>query len=202
MMFLIRAKIHPENIWRDWLLPTSKVVHPDIECDSQIKACYKDIVLTEPARSVYDEQGFFTIYVHAKPGAPAFKEGSIFYQREVRDPIEVRHSIDASVTASLYDTLRHAWLHSDRAQTSWRSFTCCLPSPYWLCVPSVCPSKGGWHPEKAAYRLPEASIACTCYPESPEYTSYAEGFRRGETSKVLVQATLATPLGAIRTVTP
>ncbi len=90
-MFLIRDKVHPENVWRDWLLPISKVVHPDIECDAQVKKCYKETVMLQPARSVYDEQGFFSLYVHAKPGVPAFKRGSIFYEREVRDRIEVRH---------------------------------------------------------------------------------------------------------------
>ena len=90
-MFLIMDKIYPEDIWRDWLVPTSLVVHPDIECDAQVKKCYTEHVLTTPARSVYDEQGYFTIYVHSKPDAPEFKEGSIFYQREVKDRVEVRY---------------------------------------------------------------------------------------------------------------
>ena len=90
MMFLIKDKIYPEDIWRDWLLPTSLMVHPDIECDAPVKKCYTERVLMKPARSVYDEQGFFTFYVHSKPDAPAFKEGSIFYQREVKDRVQVR----------------------------------------------------------------------------------------------------------------
>ena len=89
-MFLITDTIYPETIWTDWLLPASRMVHPDIECDAQVKKCYAEHVLTQPARSVYDEQGFFTFYVHSKPDAPAFKEGSIFYQREVKDRVQVR----------------------------------------------------------------------------------------------------------------
>ena len=89
-MFLIRDTIYPETIWTDWLLPASRMVHPDIECDAQVKKCYAEHVLTQPARSVYDEQGFFTFYVHSKPDVPAFKEGSIFYQREVKDRVQVR----------------------------------------------------------------------------------------------------------------
>ena len=108
-MFLIIDTIYPENIWTDWLLPTSMMVHPDIECDAQIKKCYAEHVLMKPARSVYDEQGFFTFYVHSKPDAPPFKEGSIFYQREVKDRVQVR-----CITATI-----RPYTHR------------CIPTPNW-----------------------------------------------------------------------
>ena len=116
MMFLIRQTVHVEDVWRDWLLPTNKVVHPDIECDAEVKKCYKETVVLESARSIYDEQGFFTFYVHAKPGVPAFSKGSVFYEREVKDRIEVRHNTPVThmwmcISCSLFMTVRPALRH-------------------------------------------------------------------------------------------
>ncbi len=141
-MFLVRDKVHPEDVWRDWLLPISKVVHPDIECDAQVKHCYKETLMLQPARSVYDEQGFFTFYVHAKPGAPAAPRGSVFYEREVKDPVEVWHSSyihAASVSLSSYlSATRHSVSPSDEYIRSGDSRHEAVHDTAWAAMASGC----------------------------------------------------------------
>ena len=89
MLWLIMYEVHQEEVWTNWLRRLSGTVHEDIQCNEVIRKCYQDHVLTTPAKSVYDEQGWFTFYVHSKPDAPDFPEGSIFAGRTVRDRIEV-----------------------------------------------------------------------------------------------------------------
>ena len=89
MLWLIMYEVHQEEVWTNWLRRLSGTVHEDIQCNEVIRKCYQDHVLTTPAKSVYDEQGWFTIYVHSKPDAPDFPEGSIFAGHTIRDRIEV-----------------------------------------------------------------------------------------------------------------
>ena len=89
MMFLISNKFVQEEVWRDWLLPVAKLVHPDIGCYPDVKKCYAEHVLTTPARSVYDEQGLFNFYVHPKPDTPGFKDGSVFAGRTIETLVKV-----------------------------------------------------------------------------------------------------------------
>ena len=89
MLWLIKHKVHQEEVWTNWLRRLSGSVHQDIQCNEVISQCYQDHVLTTPAKSVYDEQGWFTFYVHSKPDAPDFPEGSIFAGRTIHDRIEV-----------------------------------------------------------------------------------------------------------------
>ena len=90
MLWLIMYEVHQEEVWTNWLRRLSGTAHEDIQCDEVIRKCYQDHVLTTPAKSVYDEQGWFTFYVHSKPDAPDFPEGSIFAGRTIRNRIEVR----------------------------------------------------------------------------------------------------------------
>ena len=89
MLWLIKHKVHQEEVWTEWLRRLSGTVHEDIQCDEVIRKCYQDHVLITPAKSVYDDQGWFTFYVHSKPDAPEFPEGSIFAGRTIHDRIEV-----------------------------------------------------------------------------------------------------------------
>ena len=89
MLWLIKYEVHQEEVWTNWLRRLSGTVHMDIQCNEVIRKCYQDHVLTTPAKSVYDEQGWFTFYVHSKPDAPDFPEGSIFAGRTIHDRIEV-----------------------------------------------------------------------------------------------------------------
>ena len=89
MLWLIKHKVHQEEVWTEWLRRLSGTVHQDIQCNEVISQCYQDHVLKSPSKSVYDDQGWFTFYVHSKPDAPEFPEGSIFAGRTIHDRIEV-----------------------------------------------------------------------------------------------------------------
>ena len=89
MLWLIMNEVHQEKVWTNWLRRLSGTVHEDIQCNEVIRKCYQDHVLKTPAKSVYDEQGWFTFYVHSKPDAPDFPEGSIFAGRTIHHRIEV-----------------------------------------------------------------------------------------------------------------
>ena len=67
MLWLIKEEIHQESVWTDWLRLIAGTVQKDIQCDDELRQCYKDHVLTTPPRSVYDEQAS----VHADADAPA-----------------------------------------------------------------------------------------------------------------------------------
>ena len=56
MLWLIKEEVHQEYVWTDWLKGLSGIVHKDVQCDDELRQCYKDHVLTLPPQSAYDEQ--------------------------------------------------------------------------------------------------------------------------------------------------
>lgn len=92
-MFLVRGDMNHEAAWTQWIANVGNILPPSISCSEQVSACYSQLLDSQkPVRSVYDEQTFFTIYVHTKPVYPGYKNGSIFDGRIVEPRVEVQLS--------------------------------------------------------------------------------------------------------------
>ncbi len=65
LLFLIKDEIHQEGVWADWLKIVAGTIHEDVQCNDEIRKCYKEHVLAAPPRSVYDEQAIARIPCHS-----------------------------------------------------------------------------------------------------------------------------------------
>jgi hypothetical protein len=90
-MFLVNGEMFHEAVWNQWIGNLANEIPSSIACHKEARDCYKKLVeKPKPAKSVYDEQSFFSIYVHTKPDFLGYKNGSIFDGRIVEERIEVR----------------------------------------------------------------------------------------------------------------
>lgn len=90
LMFLVRGDIHHEASWTQWIGNVANILPPSIACNDEARGCYtKMLDKQKPAKSIYDEQTFFTIYVHTKTDYPGYQKGSIFDGRVVDPLIQV-----------------------------------------------------------------------------------------------------------------
>ena len=72
-------------MWEAWFNKIVDVIPSSVMCNTEAFDCYISQHMPDQIRSVYDRQNLFTVYVHPPAGQPEFQEGSIFWQREIKE---------------------------------------------------------------------------------------------------------------------
>ncbi|BDA44732.1 probable glycosyltransferase BC10 [Coccomyxa sp. Obi] len=89
LMFLVRGEVPLVEVWTQWIGNLAGRVPASILCDEELERCYRDMQERKgPPKSVYDEQTFYSIYIHTKPHFPGYESGSIFDGRVVDERVE------------------------------------------------------------------------------------------------------------------
>ena len=88
-MFLVRGPIPHEDTWTRWIGNLSHRVVPRVWCSRKLFDCYQSAMRSKPIESVYDQQSFFSIVVHARPGFEGYAAGSIFNGKLLDERVEV-----------------------------------------------------------------------------------------------------------------
>eukprot|EP00884_Botryococcus_braunii_P004456 jgi/Botrbrau1/14010/Bobra.0296s0004.1 len=112
LLFLAYQTVHHEQLWSDWLSDAADLAPTRVACNETLNQCFQDHVLQKPARSGYDEQGLFSVYIHTKPDAHGFYPGSVFHGRVLPKRIKTKwgeHSLSEAtkllLKAALQDPL-------------------------------------------------------------------------------------------------
>ncbi|KAK9787849.1 hypothetical protein WJX73_005712 [Symbiochloris irregularis] len=89
LLFLTRAGLPHEPVWQRWLQKVANVIPETIACEPELLQCFQSSQVVAQPKSVYDRQYLFSFYVHPPPHHTPFKEGSVFWQRDIQD----RHKV-------------------------------------------------------------------------------------------------------------
>jgi hypothetical protein len=86
LLFLVRGPQPHEALWSQWLSNLAYITSHHVQCNRTVWDCYNEaLVPKERALSVYDQQQYFTIYVHTKPSFAGYPPGSIFHGRVIEN---------------------------------------------------------------------------------------------------------------------
>ena len=110
LLFLVYGPLPQEKVWASWLEKVEGLVPPSVACNEEATQCLKHHSKGKSARSVYDRQHLYTMYVHTKPDFDhhsAYPAGSIFHGRVIDHLVEVWTLLCASEWPRLCFSLNH-----------------------------------------------------------------------------------------------